>query len=205
MKPHAHDLEVPVAHRYFEDYRPGSVCIYGPVTMREEDIVEFAVRYDPQPIHTDPRAAAAGPFGGLIASGWHTIAVVMRVLVENYLSHVGRACLARGRRAALARARASGRCPARARHRARGDALALEDGPRARPDGGRNAQSARRGGDELQGNEPDAAASRPAWCLRATADGCRCACGAVGRVRAHVPRKRTSTAPPPPACGGASQ
>jgi acyl dehydratase len=82
-----HDLEVPVAHRYFEDYRPGSVSIYGPVTMREEDIVEFAVRYDPQPIHTDPRAAAAGPFGGLIASGWHTIAVVMRVLVENYLSH----------------------------------------------------------------------------------------------------------------------
>ena len=88
MKPHAHGLEVPVAHRYFEDYRPGSVCIYGPVTMREEDIVEFAVRYDPQPIHADPRAAAAGPFGGLIASGWHTIAVVMRVLVENYLSHV---------------------------------------------------------------------------------------------------------------------
>jgi acyl dehydratase len=88
MKPRAHDLEVPVAHRYFEDYRPGSVAIYGPVTMPEEDILAFAVRYDPQPIHADPRAAAAGPFGGLIASGWHTIAVVMRVLVEKYLSHV---------------------------------------------------------------------------------------------------------------------
>lgn len=88
MKLRIHDLEVPVTHRFFEDYRPGSEWTYGPITMRESDILDFAVRYDPQPIHTDPRAAAAGPFGGLIASGWHTIAVVMRVLVENYLSHV---------------------------------------------------------------------------------------------------------------------
>lgn len=80
------DLPVPVTDRYFEDYVPGSECVLGPVTMRAEEIVEFAVRYDPQPIHTDHDAAAAGPFGGLIASGWHTVAVVMRALVENYLS-----------------------------------------------------------------------------------------------------------------------
>lgn len=85
---HSGDLAVPVASRYFEDYRPGSECIYGPILMREDEIVEFAARYDPQPIHVDPRAAAAGPFGGVIASGWHTCVVVMRVLVERYLSHV---------------------------------------------------------------------------------------------------------------------
>ena len=74
--------------RYFEDYVPGEVCVYGEIAMTEAEIVEFARRYDPQPIHADPDAALQGPFGGLIASGWHTIALVMRVLVERYLSHV---------------------------------------------------------------------------------------------------------------------
>src|SRR5262245_7486974 len=49
-------------------------------------IVEFATRYDPQAIHTDPEGAASGPFGGLIASGWHTVCVVMRELVQGYLA-----------------------------------------------------------------------------------------------------------------------
>ncbi len=83
-----HDLPVPVQERYFEDYAPGSVCIYGPVSVTEAEIVEFATRYDPQPMHMDPAAAARGPFRGLIASGWHTTGLVMRVLVERYLSHV---------------------------------------------------------------------------------------------------------------------
>ena len=82
------DLAAPVAQRYFEDYVPGAVCVYGEIAITAEAIVEFARRYDPQPIHTDPDAATRGPFGGLIASGWHTIALVMRVLVERYLSHV---------------------------------------------------------------------------------------------------------------------
>ncbi len=82
------DLAVPVEARHFEDYVPGAVCVYGAIAITEESIVEFARRYDPQPIHTDPDAAPHGPFGGLIASGWHTIALVMRVLVERYLSHV---------------------------------------------------------------------------------------------------------------------
>jgi acyl dehydratase len=85
---HPSDLAVPVEARHFEDYVPGAVCLYGAIAITEESIVEFARRYDPQPIHADPHAAAAGPFGGLIASGWHTIALVMRVLVERYLSHV---------------------------------------------------------------------------------------------------------------------
>ena len=58
------------------------------IAITADSIVEFARRYDPQPMHTDEDAAARGPFGGLIASGWHTIALVMRLLVERYLSHV---------------------------------------------------------------------------------------------------------------------
>jgi acyl dehydratase len=82
------DLPIPVEQRHFEDYAPGSIGVYGPIALTEADIVEFALRYDPQPMHTDPVAAARGPFGGLIASGWHTTGLVMRVLVERYLSHV---------------------------------------------------------------------------------------------------------------------
>jgi len=82
------DLAVPVTDRYFEDYVPGTVCVYGAIAMTEAEIIEFARRYDPQAMHTDLAAAREGPFGGLIASGWHTTACVMRVLVERYLSHV---------------------------------------------------------------------------------------------------------------------
>ncbi len=82
------DLAIPVAERHFEDYVPGSVCVYGDIAMTEPEIIEFARRYDPQAMHTDPERAARGPFGGLIASGWHTVARVMQVLVESYLSTV---------------------------------------------------------------------------------------------------------------------
>jgi acyl dehydratase len=79
---------VPSAERYFEDYPVGMVNEFGDVVMTAEDIMEFAERYDPQTMHIDPVAAARGPFGGLIASGWHTAALVMRLVVENYLSKV---------------------------------------------------------------------------------------------------------------------
>jgi acyl dehydratase len=82
------DIAVPVAERYFEDYVPGSVFEYGSIALNEDEIVEFATRFDPQFIHTDPLAAAEGSFGGLIASGWHTAAVMMRLFVDHYLSHV---------------------------------------------------------------------------------------------------------------------
>ncbi|HVW44048.1 MAG TPA: MaoC family dehydratase [Amycolatopsis sp.] len=73
---------------YFEDYVPGSVHECGTIKVTEAEIIEFAVKYDPQPFHTDPAAAATGPFGGLIASGWHTASLMMRLLVEHYLSPV---------------------------------------------------------------------------------------------------------------------
>lgn len=82
------DLATPVTDRYFEDYVPGVVCVYGAIAIAETEIIDFARCYDPQPMHTDADAATRGPYGGLIASGWHTIALVMRVLVERYLSHV---------------------------------------------------------------------------------------------------------------------
>lgn len=82
------DLAVPVTDRYFEDYVPGAVCLFGDIAMTEPEMLEFARRYDPQAIHADPDVAKHGPFGGLIASGWHTTACVMRLLVERYLSHV---------------------------------------------------------------------------------------------------------------------
>jgi len=58
------------------------------VSLGEAEIVEFARRYDPQSIHTDPAGSTTGPFGGLIASGVHTIAVCRRLYVDHYISHV---------------------------------------------------------------------------------------------------------------------
>jgi acyl dehydratase len=82
------DFAVPAEDRYFEDYVAGAVYEYGYVTVSEAEIISFARQFDPQPIHLDPEFAAHGPFGGLIASGWHTAAIGMRMIVEHYLSRV---------------------------------------------------------------------------------------------------------------------
>ena len=71
---------------YFEDYVPGATYELGSVSVDQASIVTFGKEFDPQPFHVDPVAAAVGPFGGLIASGWHTAALAMRLLVENFLS-----------------------------------------------------------------------------------------------------------------------
>jgi acyl dehydratase len=70
----------------FEDFVPGSVRTSGTVLVTEEEIIEFARRYDPQVFHSDPVAARNTIYGGLVASGWHTAAMAMRLIVENYLS-----------------------------------------------------------------------------------------------------------------------
>jgi len=72
---------------YWEDFRPGETTEIGRHTFTEEEMVAFARQFDPQPFHTDPVAARATHFGGLIASGWHTCAVAMRLMVE---SRIGR-------------------------------------------------------------------------------------------------------------------
>jgi acyl dehydratase len=79
-------FRVPVQERYFEDYRPGLVCHSESEYVHEEEVVGFAQRFDPQWIHTDPAAAAKGPFDGLIASGWHTASLMMRMFVLSYLN-----------------------------------------------------------------------------------------------------------------------
>jgi acyl dehydratase len=68
--------------RYIEDLSVGERWTSETVTLGEAEIVEFARAYDPQPMHTDAQEARRGPFGGLIASGWHLAALVMRMSVQ---------------------------------------------------------------------------------------------------------------------------
>jgi acyl dehydratase len=77
-----------IADRYFEDYVEGDVHCFGTIEVEADEIITFAKRFDPQVMHTDHEAAKNTPFGGLIASGWHTAALVMRLYVEHYLTHV---------------------------------------------------------------------------------------------------------------------
>ena len=72
--------------RHFEDYVAGSTYEFGEIEVGEAEIIEFAKRYDPQDFHTDPAAAAKGPFGGLIASGWLSASLMMRLFADHYLS-----------------------------------------------------------------------------------------------------------------------
>ena len=71
---------------FFEDYVVGEEHEVGSVSLSEDEMIDFAIKYDPQDFHTDPVKAQASPFGGLIASGWHTAAAVMRLLVDRYLN-----------------------------------------------------------------------------------------------------------------------
>ena len=70
---------------YWEDFQPGQRIELGSRAVTEEEIVEFARTWDPQPFHVDPEAAKETVFGGLIASGWHTGAMWMRLYVDNVL------------------------------------------------------------------------------------------------------------------------
>jgi acyl dehydratase len=72
--------------RYLEDYVEGDIHEFGPVTVTEQDIIEFGRKFDPQIFHTDPVRARETVYGGLIASGWHTSSLFMRLFVENYLA-----------------------------------------------------------------------------------------------------------------------
>lgn len=82
------EFSTAIDDRYLEDYTEGARYSFGEESVNADEIMEFARRYDPQSIHTDPEAAAAGPFGGLIASGWQTAALMMRLFADNYLTSV---------------------------------------------------------------------------------------------------------------------
>jgi acyl dehydratase len=68
---------------YFEDIAVGHIAEGGYKYVDRREIVRFATLYDPQPFHIDEKAAMASIFGGLIASGWHTLAMMMRMLVDH--------------------------------------------------------------------------------------------------------------------------
>ena len=70
----------------FEDFKPGHVFERGTRTLEEREIIDFAREWDPQRYHVDPEAAKASPFGGLIASGWQSCGVAMRLMCDAYLN-----------------------------------------------------------------------------------------------------------------------
>lgn len=72
--------------RYFEDFEIGATREYGHYTVTAEEIIEFASKYDPQPFHLSEEAGKAMHFGGLCASGWHTCAMVMRLVVDGMVA-----------------------------------------------------------------------------------------------------------------------
>jgi len=74
--------------RYFEDYVTGSVHEFGSVAVEEQEILDFGKRFVPLSYHTDPELAKKSIYGRLIASGWHTAALMMRLYTDHYLSRI---------------------------------------------------------------------------------------------------------------------
>ncbi len=85
---HQSSFTTPIEERYFEDYIPSTVHEFGTIEVEEEEVISFAKRFDPQDFHTDPQAAKQTIFGGLIASGWHSAGLMMRLYADHYLSKV---------------------------------------------------------------------------------------------------------------------
>jgi len=75
-------------NRYFEDYVAGAVHEFGAIAVPEQEVLDFGNRFVPLSYHTDPELAKKSIYGGLIASGWHTAALMMRLYTDNYLSRV---------------------------------------------------------------------------------------------------------------------
>ncbi len=73
---------------YFEDFHAGQVIELGAIGVSESEIIAFARQFDPQYFHTDPEAARRSIWGGLVASGWHTTALFMRLMVDGHLRNV---------------------------------------------------------------------------------------------------------------------
>src|SRR4051794_31057202 len=78
-----------VAERYLEDFHAGQTFRSGRIRIDADRIKSFAAEFDPQPFHLDERAATESIFGGLAASGWHTAAITMRLLVDSDLKPAG--------------------------------------------------------------------------------------------------------------------
>lgn len=79
---------VSVENRYFGDYATGSVHEFGSIAVELDEVITFGKRFVPLPYHTDPELAKESIYGGLIASGWHTAGLMMRLYSDHYLSKV---------------------------------------------------------------------------------------------------------------------
>lgn len=79
-------MAVALKDRWFEDYTEGEVLQFGAYAITEDEILDFARRYDPQAFHLDHAAATASHFGGLVASGWMTASVLMRLLCDHFIA-----------------------------------------------------------------------------------------------------------------------
>ena len=79
-------FSVPVENRYFEDYVAGSVHEFAPIALEQDKVIIFGKRFVPLPHHTDPELAKRSIYGGLIAGGWHTGGLMMRLYTDHYLS-----------------------------------------------------------------------------------------------------------------------
>ena len=75
-----------IAKYYWEDFKPGDTFPLGERVMDREEMLAFARQFDPQPFHVDETAAKRSMYGGLIASGWHTVGLVMRMMCDSYLN-----------------------------------------------------------------------------------------------------------------------
>jgi acyl dehydratase len=71
---------------HWEDFKPGTVTVYGPRLVTREEIVSFAAEFDPQPMHLDERAASATMLGGLSASGGHICCLLMRMIADGFVN-----------------------------------------------------------------------------------------------------------------------
>ena len=78
-----------MSERYWEDFRVGDRFRSADYTVAEAEMVDYARRYDPQPFHTDPAAAAQSFFGSLVASGWYTAAITMRLMAQSEIHVAG--------------------------------------------------------------------------------------------------------------------
>jgi acyl dehydratase len=70
---------------YLEDFHPGDIRNFGSRTVGQDEIIAFGSEFDPQTFHTDPEAAKDSNFGGLVASGWHTVSLTCRMFIDNLL------------------------------------------------------------------------------------------------------------------------
>ena len=79
-------MTIPKPERFFEDFEPGMVFEFGDYLMSQDDIIAFATAFDPQPFHLNANPPDGTGHSTLIASGWHTAAATMRMIVDNYIS-----------------------------------------------------------------------------------------------------------------------